>query len=45
MPAVIEAPNSIIGEEVNDILKELSRDMHEHVKYYRNMQEEYRDYF
>ena len=44
LPEVIEAPNSIIGEEVNDILKELSRDMHEHVKYYRNMQEEYREY-
>ena len=44
LPEVIEEPNSIIGEEVNDILKELSRDMHEHVKYYRNMQEEYREY-
>ena len=44
LPEVIEAPNSIIGEEVNDILKEISRDMHEHVKYYRNMQEEYREY-
>ena len=44
LPEVIEAPNSIIGEEVNDILKELSRDMHEHVKYYRNMQEEYSEY-
>ena len=44
LPEVIEEPNSIIGEEVNDILKEISRDMHEHVKYYRNMQEEYREY-
>ena len=44
LPEVIEEPNSIIGEEVNDILKELSRDMHEQVKYYRNMQEEYREY-
>ena len=44
LPEVIEEPNYIIGEEVNDILKELSRDMHEHVKYYRNMQEEYREY-
>ena len=44
MPEVIEEPNSIIGEEVNDILKEISRDMHEQVKYYRNMQEEYREY-
>ena len=44
LPEVIEEPNSIIGEEVNDILKEISRDMHEHVEYYRNMQEEYREY-
>ena len=44
LPEVIEEPNSIIGEEINDILKEISRDMHEHVKYYRNMQEEYREY-
>ena len=44
LPEVIEEPNSIIGEEVNDILKEISRDMHEQVKYYRNMQEEYREY-
>lgn len=44
LPEVIEEPNSIIGEEINDILKEISRDMHEQVKYYRNMQEEYREY-
>ena len=44
LPEVIEEPNFIIGEEINDILKEISRDMHEHVKYYRNMQEEYREY-
>ena len=44
LPEVIEEPNSIIGEEVHDILKEISRDMHEQVKYYRNMQEEYREY-
>ena len=44
LPEVIEEPNSIIGEEVNNILKDISRDMHEQVKYYRNMQEEYREY-
>ncbi|MEG0857601.1 MAG: sensor histidine kinase [Terrisporobacter sp.] len=44
LPEVIGESNSMIGEEINEILKELSRDMHENVKYYRNMQEEYREY-
>lgn len=29
LPEVIEEPNFIIGEEINDILKDISRDMHE----------------
>lgn len=44
LPEVIEEPNFIIGEEINDILKDISRDMHEQVKYYRSIQEEYREY-
>ncbi|WP_419725677.1 sensor histidine kinase [Terrisporobacter petrolearius] len=44
LPEVIDDANFMIGEEVNDILKELSRDMHENVKYYKNIQEEYREY-
>ena len=36
--------NFIEGEEINYIFKVLSRDMHENVKYYKNMQEEYREY-
>ena len=36
--------NFMVGENINDILKELSRDMHEQVKHYRNIQEEYREY-
>ena len=44
LPEVIKEPNFIEGEEINYILKDLSRDMHEQVKYYRNMQEEYREY-
>ena len=34
----------IEGEEINYIFKVLSRDMHENVKYYKNIQEEYREY-
>jgi len=44
LPEVIDDANFMIGEEINDILKELSRDMHENVKYYKNIQEEYREY-
>ena len=44
LPEVIKEPNFVEGEEINYILKDLSRDMHEQVKYYRNMQEEYREY-
>ena len=42
LPEVIKESNFIEGEEINYILKELSRDMHEDVNYYKNMQEEYR---
>ena len=44
LPEVIKEPNFIEGREINYILKILSRDMHENVKYYKNMQEEYREY-
>ena len=44
LPEVIEEPNFLIAEQINDILKEVSRDMHEHVKYYEDMQKEYREY-
>lgn len=44
LPEVIKEPNFIEGKEINYILKILSRDMHENVKYYKNMQEEYREY-
>ena len=44
LPEVLQEPNFMVGENINDILKELSRDMHEHVKHYRNIQEEYREY-
>ena len=44
LPEVVKEPNFIVGEEINYIFKMLSRDMHENVKYYKNIQEEYREY-
>ena len=44
LPEVLQEANFMVGENINDILKELSRDMHEQVKHYRNIQEEYREY-
>ena len=44
LPEVLQEPNFMVGENINDILKEFSRDMHEQVKHYRNIQEEYREY-
>lgn len=44
LPEVLNEPDFIEGEEINYIFKVLSRDMHENVKYYKNMQEEYREY-
>lgn len=44
LPEVIEDAEFITGERINEILKVLSRDMHENVKCYRTIQEEYREY-
>lgn len=44
LPEVIEECDFIIGENINHILKILVRDMHENVKYYKDMQKEYREY-
>lgn len=44
LPEVLNEPNFIEGEEINYIFKVLRRDMHENVKYYKNIQEEYREY-
>ena len=44
LPAVIKEANFIQGEKLNSILKEISRDMHENVKYYKDIQVEYREY-
>ena len=40
----MKASDFLIAEEINKIIKALSRDMHENVKHYREIQEEYREY-
>lgn len=40
----MKASDFLIAEEINNIIKALSRDMHENVKHYREIQEEYREY-
>ena len=41
---MIEEHNFIIAEEINHILKVVSRDMHENIKYYIDNQKEYKEY-
>lgn len=41
---IIEEPDFIEGKAVYDVLKEANKSMHEHVKKYRDMQNEYREY-
>ena len=40
----MKASDFLIAEEINKVIKALSRDMHENVKHYREIQEEYREY-
>ncbi len=44
LPELLKEAKFIQGEKLNFILKEISRDMHENVKYYKDMQEDYREY-
>ncbi|MDY5911031.1 MAG: sensor histidine kinase [Inconstantimicrobium porci] len=44
LPEVMDKADSITSEKISEILKTVSRSMHENVKYYRNMQEDYREY-
>ncbi|AKR39043.1 sensor histidine kinase [Bacillus cereus] len=44
LPEVVKEANFLHGEKLTSILKEISRDMHENVKYYRDMQADYREY-
>lgn len=41
---VIEKPDFIDGKIIYEILRKTDREMHEHIKYYRNEQIEYREY-
>lgn len=44
LPEMIKEADFIQGEKLNFILKELSRDMYENIKYYKDMQLDYREY-
>ncbi|RMC92577.1 sensor histidine kinase [Clostridium autoethanogenum] len=44
LPEVIKEASFIEGEKLNYILKVVSRNMHENVKYYKDMQVDYREY-
>lgn len=44
LPELIEEANFIQGERINEVLKDLSRDMHENINKYKYRQEEYREY-
>ena len=44
LPELMKKPNFYEGEIFYEIIKETNRSMHENVSYYKNMQEEYRDY-
>lgn len=44
IPDMLKEAESVQGEKFNSLLKQLSRDMYEHVKYYKDMQEDYREY-
>ncbi|MEG0005045.1 MAG: sensor histidine kinase [Clostridium sp.] len=44
LPEVIETQGFIEGEKVGEFLSIVSRDMHENIKYYRGIQEDYKEY-
>ncbi|AQR97254.1 sensor histidine kinase [Clostridium saccharoperbutylacetonicum] len=44
LPEMLKEATFAQGEKLNFILKEVSRDMHENVKYYKDMQSDYREY-
>lgn len=44
LPEVIESTNYFLTEQINDILKIISRDMHENINYYKKNRNEYKEY-
>ncbi len=44
LPEVIREQNFVVLDEMNEIFKTLGRDMHENIKCYKDMQENYREY-
>lgn len=44
LPEVIKKPNFIEGKIIYDVLKDVNKNMHEHVNKYRDIQKDYREY-
>lgn len=44
LPEIMEQPNNIEGELLYEILRQSHQNMHEHVKSYRDREQEYREY-
>ncbi|SDW23124.1 HAMP domain-containing sensor histidine kinase [Paenibacillus sp. CF384] len=44
LPEVVKEPSFVEGKLLHRLLKETSKDMHEQVNFYRNLQREYREY-
>lgn len=44
LPEIIKEPEFMEGKLLYDILRRVNKDMHEHVKNYRDMESEYREY-
>lgn len=44
LPEVIKDRDFIVMDRINEVFKNLGRDMHEHIKLYKDMQESYREY-
>ncbi|MDN6166573.1 MAG: sensor histidine kinase [Tetragenococcus koreensis] len=44
LPEVVEEQYFFVGQKLNEILKITSRDMHENINQYKNIEKEYREY-
>ena len=44
LPDIIKEPKFMEGKIFYNIINEISKDMHENVKYYRDIQNDYREY-
>ena len=44
LPEVIKKPETVEGKALYEVLRQANKDMHEHVKSYRDRENEYREY-